>query len=70
MRAASKEMDEEMVFVKTSDGLTKVVFSSKVEEAFDSDAIPSALIGKASIVDEQTHLTDSTEIPTATPITG
>jgi len=70
MMRASKQRDaEKMEFVKTSDGLTKVVFSSKVEDALDLDAIPAAPIRKASIVDEQTHLTGSIEIPIATPIT-
>jgi len=64
---AKETEDEEMVFVKTSDGLTKVVFSSNVESALDG--VPAALVRKAAMVDERTHLMSSAKVPVAVPVT-
>lgn len=63
-----KDAEERMEFVKTSDGLTKVVFSSRSDKSGDVDTLPS-IVRQASVI-EQTHSTHPAEIPVATPATG
>ena len=64
------EDNEKMVFVKTSDGLTRVVFSSKMDENLDADAVPiiHTLGGMSDQNVENPPPPEQAVIPIATPL--
>ena len=78
--AAIVEDEQRMVFVKTPDGLTKVIFSSgatmprEVETEDENDAMPASLVRKSTVIDERTNQQQQhhhqSDIPIAHPVKG
>ena len=63
------EDNEKMVFVKTSDGLTRVVFSSKMDENLNADAVSiTHTLGGTSDRNHEEQPPEQAIIPIATPL--